>query len=65
MTSKEWVEYRGQRMVAGWPEKIQAAQDQRSYRLGGIEYERIPYGHEENDWGAGNTLKTQRERLEG
>lgn len=52
MADKEWVEYRGQRMIKGWPERIQAAQSEHTYSIGGYLRERVRYGREEEDWGA-------------
>jgi hypothetical protein len=50
--SQEFVIYQGARMIKGWPEKIQAAQLQTSYSIGGREVQRIRYGEEQDDWGA-------------
>jgi hypothetical protein len=52
--TREFVEYRGARMIAGWPEKIQAAQLISVYIVNGIERPRIRYGNESEDWGANN-----------
>jgi len=49
---KEFVEYNGVQVIAGWPEKIEAAQLEKTYIIGRVEYQRIPYGDEEDDWGA-------------
>ncbi len=49
---KEFVIYKGQRMIKGWPEKIEAAQLQPTVMIGGVEYLRIRYGEEAEDWGA-------------
>jgi hypothetical protein len=46
------VIYRGVSMMAGWPQKIQAAQLILSYTIGGKELARIRYGSEAEDWGA-------------
>lgn len=48
----EFTTYNGERMIKGWPEKIQAAQLQMTYVIGGKEYPRIRYGEEQDDWGA-------------
>ena len=48
-----FVEYRGVRMIQGWPAQIQAAQAIRSVEIGGVEFARIRYGDEDEDWGAG------------
>ena len=52
MTEKKFVEYRGSRMIEGWPERIQQAQQQTTYSIDGQEYPRVKYGDEEDDWGA-------------
>ena len=49
---KEFVTYRGDRMIAGWPEKILEAQAVTHYQISGKAYPRIPYGNEPDDWGA-------------
>lgn len=50
----EFVEYRGVRMNAGWPERISEAQSQATYSINGNELERITYGSETDDWNAAN-----------
>jgi hypothetical protein len=40
------------RMIKDWPEKVQAAQQQATYSIGGTEFQRIRYGEEQDDWGA-------------
>jgi len=49
---KEFVIYKGQRMIKGWPEKIEAAQLQPTIVIGSGVYQRIRYGEETDDWGA-------------
>lgn len=49
---KRFVIYRGARMIEGWPEKIRAAQTVTHYDIGGVDFERIRYGDESDDWGA-------------
>jgi hypothetical protein len=39
-------------MIEGWPERIQAAQLQPTCSIAGVQYQRIPYGSETDDWGA-------------
>jgi len=39
-------------MDKGWPAQIEAAQRQKTYAIGGVEYPRVPYGEEGEDWGA-------------
>ena len=48
----EFVIYNGVRMIAGWPERIEAAQTQPVYCIEGHERPRIRYGDEDRDWGA-------------
>ena len=52
MTRDQFVTYRGTRTIEGWPERIQHAQQQPVYVIGGEERARVPYGGEEGDWGA-------------
>ena len=47
--SQEFIIYNGARMIKGWPEKIQAAQLQTAYTIGGREVQRIRYGEEQDD----------------
>ena len=49
---KEFVIYKGERMIKGWPEKIEAAQLQPTVSIAGVEYQRVRYGEEADDWGA-------------
>ena len=49
---KEFVEFNGEKMIAGWPEKIEAAQQMTTIAVGGKEVGRIRYGDESEDWGA-------------
>jgi hypothetical protein len=53
---KKFVEYNGIQVIKGWPEKIEAAQDETTYIIGGIEYRHLPYGQEGDDWGADSRL---------
>jgi hypothetical protein len=50
--SKRFVEYRGVRMIEGWPERIQEAQLQTTLTLAGRTIARVPYGSERDDYGA-------------
>jgi hypothetical protein len=50
--NKKFVTYNGRQVIEDWPEKIVAAQKERFYVVDGIEYPRIPYGEEGEDWGA-------------
>jgi hypothetical protein len=49
---KKFVEYKGRQVIEGWPEKIAEAQNEKTYLIGGTIYPRVPYGSEEEDWGA-------------
>ncbi|MFZ2974268.1 MAG: hypothetical protein WA049_16640 [Ferribacterium limneticum] len=49
---KKFVEYNGTQVIEGWPERIEEAQLQHTYSIGGSEHQRIRYGEEEEDWGA-------------
>lgn len=49
---KRYVECNGVRVVEGWPEKLAEAQLEPTYEIAGKEYDRVPYGGEEDDWGA-------------
>lgn len=46
------VSYRDVWVVEGWPEKIRAAQETLTYRIGDKDYARIRYGKESSDWKA-------------
>ena len=48
----EYVLYNGHQMVSYWPQKIEEAQQQPHYVIGGRQYARIAYGAESDDWGA-------------
>lgn len=52
MAEREFVIYRGQRMIAGWPERIAAAQRVTQLQVGERRLDRIPFGSEGTDWGA-------------
>ncbi len=43
---KEFVIYKGQRMVKGWPEKIEEAQKYPTVLIDDVERQRIRYGEE-------------------
>jgi hypothetical protein len=53
---KRFVEYREVRMIEGWPERIRQAQFEVDLSLAGRSVARSPYGDEQDDWGAKNTL---------
>jgi len=53
MTKPNRITYRGVPMIAGWPERIQEAQTQPTYSIGGKAFPRIRYGEESDDWNAG------------
>jgi hypothetical protein len=49
---KKFVIYNGARMIEGWPERIQEAQNEPTVIIDGKEHNRVRYGEEEEDWGA-------------
>jgi hypothetical protein len=49
---KEFVDFNGTKMVAGWPDQIEAAQQVTTVSIGGKAVGRIRYGAEGDDWGA-------------
>jgi hypothetical protein len=52
MAERRFVEYRGVRMIEGWPERIQAAQNVPAVLVDGVRLDRTRYGSESDDWGA-------------
>ncbi len=48
----KFVTYQGERMIEGWPEKIQEGQKHSTVLIRGSTYERVRYGSEHDDWGA-------------
>ena len=46
------VVYNGVKMVEGWPERIQEAQEIQEWSIGGVSHPRVRYGSEQEDWGA-------------
>ena len=40
-------------MLPDWQQEIEAAQREPRAKIGGVEYDRIRYGSEADDWGAG------------
>ena len=44
--------YLGRRVAKGWPARIEAAQTETSYVIGGATYPRVRYGDESSDWHA-------------
>ncbi len=49
---KKMVVENGVEMADGWPQRIEDAQRQETYLIGGRDYQRIRYGAEADDWGA-------------
>lgn len=49
---RDFVEFRGEMVIAGWPEQVQAAQSVLSVTVNGLELPRVRYGDEREDWGA-------------
>jgi hypothetical protein len=52
MPDQELIEFRGSRVLPGWPERVAAAQELTTYLINGKERPRVKYGDEEPDWGA-------------
>ncbi|MBS0370941.1 MAG: hypothetical protein JSS57_17295 [Proteobacteria bacterium] len=50
----KFVKYNGMAVIEGWPEKVESAQRETTYIIGGKNYPRVAYGNEEEDWGADN-----------
>jgi len=50
---KKPVLQNGEEMAEGWPLRIEAAQLQATYLIGGTHFDRVRYGEEGDDWGAG------------
>ena len=50
----EFVEYRGVKMIEGWPERIVEAQSETTYLIKGEKFSRVKYGSETDDWNAAN-----------
>ena len=48
----ERIIYRGMRMTPDWPLRIESAQKEPGYVIGGQTHARIRYGSETDDWGA-------------
>ena len=44
--TEQFVIFRGQRMITGWPEKIEEAQTIKTYTASERQYDRIKYGEE-------------------
>lgn len=51
--TKRMVTFRGSKVIDGWPERIRKAQLVSTCHPNGKEMERIRYGSEKEDWGAG------------
>lgn len=46
------VTHNATEMAEGWPERICAAQQQETFDINGKSFKRVPYGSEQEDWGA-------------
>jgi hypothetical protein len=55
MAEAERITYRCVSMIAGWPERIRAAQLVTNCVIGGKEVPRVRYGEEKDDWGAAHS----------
>lgn len=51
--SDKTVTHNGVEVIEGWPQRTEAAQRQTTYRIAGRLYDRVRYGAEGEDWGAG------------
>jgi hypothetical protein len=49
---KKMVVQNGVEVAEGWPRRIDEAQHQPTYFIGGKRYDRVRYGDEGDDWGA-------------
>jgi len=50
---EKMVVHNGVEVAEGWPQRIEDAQRQSSYVINGKRFERVRYGEEDEDWGAG------------
>lgn len=50
--NEDGVIHNGVETADGWPQHVDEAQRQATYRIGGQGYGRVRYGHEADDWGA-------------
>lgn len=48
----ERIDFRGMRVTAGWPDRLRAAQLETTCDVNGVEFPRVRYGEEAEDWGA-------------
>lgn len=46
------IEFRGIKVIEGWPEQLAAAQSRMTVRPNGVEMRRVRFGEEREDWGA-------------
>jgi hypothetical protein len=49
---KKYVIFNGVRVVEGWPEKVLACQEITTISIGGVAFDRIKFGEEDDDWGS-------------
>lgn len=49
---KKMVMHNGVEMAEGWPQRIEEAQREDAYLIGGQKCSRVRYGEEARDWGA-------------
>lgn len=49
---KKFVIYNGARMIEGWSQRIESAQNEPTVVINGLEHQRVRYGEEAEDWGA-------------
>lgn len=51
MPKHNQIEYHGQQVAKGWPERVEAAQSETHCGIGGRDYPRVRLGDEADDWG--------------
>ncbi len=53
---KKTIVHNGVEMAEGWPQQIEDAQKDSTYQIGGVQFVRVRYGKEKEDWGAERQL---------
>ena len=53
MPENDLIEHNGSMVAKGWPARIEAAQLETHYIIGGKAHPRVRYGDEDADWGEG------------
>jgi hypothetical protein len=52
MARAKMIDFRGRRVIAGWPEMLAESQKSTHVIIGGKKYRRVRYGKEADDWGS-------------